>query len=386
MARSNGKRASRIPSLSNTIEWLEPRQLLSNFSAVSTNTVGGAPDGIAVGDFNDDGRMDIVTANTVNTPASTNTIISVLFGNGNGTFQPPVPLSAGQGPDAVAVGDFNGDGTPDIAVANSTDGTVSVLLSNGNGTFQGQRTFAVEADPLAIAVGDLTGNGDVDIVTTNNGGTVSVLMGNGNGTFAPQTTMATVPYTGSVAIADFNGDGIPDLVTANDTGVEIFLGNGNGTFQPQQNIAPQLGSQTVAVGDLNGDGKVDIVATQFSSYAYGGNAVVFLGNGNGTFTQLPQIQIGLQGPRITGGSPVGAVAATIADVNGDGKPDLIVSTRYSPHEGSYNYTTGVPGEVVVLHGNGNGTFSSQQQLALQGTFGAAYGVAVADFSAGDRRE
>ena len=146
--------------------------------------------------------------------------MSVLLGNGDGTFQahrPPSP--SGRGPIAVAVADVNGDGKPDLVVANARTATVSVLLGNGDGTFQAQQTPSPRAPtPFAVAVADVNGDGKPDLVTANqtDSGTVSVLLGNGDGTFQASTNLrhvARIPY--AVAVADVNGDGKPDLVAAN---------------------------------------------------------------------------------------------------------------------------------------------------------------------------
>src|SRR5262249_13381873 len=150
--------------------------------------------------------------------------VSVLLGTGDGTFQAAVNYPAGSFPRSVAVGDFNGDGFLDLAVANVgtypnyTDSSVSVLLGKGDRTFHAARSFAAGNRPGSGRVGDFHAAGRLDLVVVNAGSNnVSVLLGNGDGTFQAARTFAAGPSPNSVAVGDFNGDGRPDLVVANDT-------------------------------------------------------------------------------------------------------------------------------------------------------------------------
>ena len=181
--------------------------------------------------------------------------------NGDGTFKPRVDFATGLFPNSVAVGDFNGDGKPDLALANGS-GTVSVLLGNGDGTFQPHVEYPAGPGAFSVAVGDFSGDGKLDLAVANNNGnqsgTVSVLLGNGDGTFQPHVDypVGVGPY--SVAVGDFNRDGKLDLVVANYPSiftVSVLLGNGDGTFQPQ--VTYPVGRQpiSVAVADLSGDRK-----------------------------------------------------------------------------------------------------------------------------------
>jgi len=163
-----------------------------------------------VGDFNGDGIADVAVANYGNNN------VSVLLGNGDGTFRPALNFPVGILPSAVAIGHFNGDAAQDLAVTNSLSNDVSVLLGNGDGTFQAPQNFGVGSAPLAVAVGSLNSDGVQDLAVANfTSNNVSVLLGNGNGTFQAALTFAVGTNPESVAVGDFNRDGVPDLAVAN---------------------------------------------------------------------------------------------------------------------------------------------------------------------------
>ena len=167
------------------------------------------------GDFTGDGRTDLAVANAYDDS------VSVLLGNGDGTFQPQVTYAVGADPDAIVAGDFNGDGRLDLAVVNRDADSVSVLLGNGDGTFQPQVTYAVGANPDAIVAGDFTGDGRLDLAVVNAGtfdysGSVSVLLGNGDGTFQPQVTYAVGANPRAIVSGQFSGDGHTDLAVVNE--------------------------------------------------------------------------------------------------------------------------------------------------------------------------
>ena len=310
---------------------------------------------VAVADVNGDGRPDLVVTNFCSNsncnPAGTPTV-GVLLGNGNGTFQTAVTYSlTGYAPLSVVVADVNGDGKPDLVVSiycaslsNCNPfgpGAVDVLLGNGDGTFQaavayGSGGFAAES----VAVADVNGDGKPDIVVTNCGsntnctnGTVGVLLGDGNGTFQTAVSYSASARAYSAAVADVNGDGKPDLIVANTNGVDILLGNGDGTFQ----AAGTYGSggsaaQWVAVADVSGDGKPDLVVVNNcgAGNCTNGNVGVLLGNGDGTF----------QTAVTYGSAGYGTDSVAVADVNGDGKPDLLV-VNYSCSNTCSNATVSV---------------------------------------------
>ena len=207
------------------------------------------------GDFNGDGQLDLAVANQYDDT------VSILMGNGDGTFRPQVTYKVGAYPDAIVAGDFTGDGHLDLAVADRLSNQVSVLLGNGDGTFQPQVTYAVGSGPFAIVAGDFTGDGQLDLAVANQyDDTVSVLLGNGDGTFQPRSPTRSGPYPTPSWPGDFTGDGHLDLAVPTDVGggVSVLMGNGDGTFQPQVTYASGSYPEGIVAGDFTGDGRLDL--------------------------------------------------------------------------------------------------------------------------------
>jgi len=311
-------------------------------------TVGGAY-ALATGDFNGDGKPDLAIADFSGND------VSVLLGNGDGTFQPAVNYATQSGAYAVAVGDFNGDGALDLAVADPNSGTIAILLGRGDGTFKPAVAYPAGKQPSAIAVGDFNGDGHLDLVVANytlsGSGAVTVLLGRGDGTFEPAVSYATTWGTFAVAVGDFNGDGALDVAVAEPDGaaVSILLGKGDGTFWSPTDYAVLTGPASIAVADFNGDGKLDLVV----GYGLGGAGVsVMLGLGDGTFK-----------PRVDYATGVGVhpISLAVADVNNDGKLDVVAGGN----------------GVAVLLGNGDGTF--QPAEVSPANLIGSNGIAVGDF-------
>src|SRR6266496_262309 len=228
------------------------------FQSQQSVLVGTAPQFVAVADVNEDGFSDLVTS------VPFNDVLVLSFGNGEGSFQPqpaPPSFAVGTFPLSIAVGELNSDGFPDVVTANRTSGDVSVLLGNGNGTFQPQQRASTGSSPQSTAIADLNGDGFRDLVVAN-GGTndVSILLGNGDGTFQTEQRFAAGSFPNSMAIADLNGDGFPDIVTANGTSndASILLGNGDGTWQVQHRVAVPSNPNSIPIAHLNGDNVPDL--------------------------------------------------------------------------------------------------------------------------------
>jgi hypothetical protein len=298
-----------------------------------------------IGDFNQDGHLDIATAND-----DANSV-SALLGDGKGAFAERTDHATGRYPVGIAIGDFNRDGDRDLVTANFEDDSVSVLIGKGDGTFESAMHYPVADGPAAVAVDDFDGDGIEDIATANrSAGTVSILYGSDKGTFVTKVDYAAGSFPTQLLTGDFNQDGNRDLITnGGPSTANVLLGAGSGTFIAASPIPSDAGvsASRLALGDLNRDGKQDlIVATPNGRYSSGTLGVLF-GIGDGSFLSMAEY------------GPGAARVVASGDLNRDGNADLVYSgggqtlsilsidADGSPAEES-TYPTPAPPEQVVI--------------------------------------
>jgi hypothetical protein len=391
-----------------------------SFQVAHHFNAGRYPRSLAVGDFLHNGILDLVVANQGSFPNYRDSSVSILLGNGDGTFAPPIDYPLGSQLSSVAVADLSGNRILDLVVTKYGGNAVSVLMGNGDGTFQAARDFAAGPNPYAVAVGAFRGDGIPDLVVTNyngNGSTdglVSVLLGNGDGTFQAPISSPAGYHPTAVAVGDFTHNGILDFAYVHDASlysfathfsgsVDVRLGNGDGSFRPGGSFVHGIGSQGFAVADLRADGQLDVAVANlidntvsvllgnsdgsFQAAAslgarsvvdpvavadltgngirdivvadyYQGNVSVYLGNGDGSF----------QAPEVIDVGPA-PISVTVGDLRGNGILDLVVGLSVINQD-----------NIIVLLGNGDGTF----QAPLRYDFGAGpLSVVIADFNGDD---
>ena len=301
-----------------------------SFAATARYDSGGPSEGIAVADFNRDGALDVVVSH------ADSSSVSILRGRGDGTFGLPEWYDVGKTPFALAAMDVNGDGFPDVVTANNDSNDVSLLVGRGDGTFTNAQSFRAGETPFGILLADLDGDGRVDIATPgwNGPGVASLLLQTGLGlSFSRRDVPAGTPEPISISSGDFNGDHVLDLVVARDR-ISILPGLGEGRFGRPSTIGAKAMSWGLAPADFNRDGRLDLAT------AAGDAVFVLLGNGRGQLRRAVEYRAG-----------VNAHALVAADLNGDGNTDLAVA----------NYASG---DVSVLAGRGDGSFRRAVAHAL----------------------
>jgi len=374
------------------------------FVYAGTTTATGSKDtsvpaatALATGDLNGDGNGDLVIVNGYNASSAS---VSVELGNADGTFQTHADyatagLSQGQTAPAAVIADVNGDGKLDVVALSAADPSgvapqqISVLLGKGDGTFESAQSFDVPVLPgvtgtarepvVNLIAADVNGDGKADLIGSNG----LVFLGNGDGTF----TATAAPAFGYVqspsgegpnlAAGDVNNDGKMDLVVNSGKAISIALGNGDGTFTAGSSYATVNDTGFVTVSDLDGDGNLDIYVGLANGGIYSGDdsnnglGYVLMGHGDGTFAGAPA-------------APGAYTGSNLADLNGDGIPDLVSNST-----GVYGDTT-VSGTFTVSLGSKTGNFAVKSTVtapdtfSLNGyTFSGVASVGAASFAVGD---
>jgi hypothetical protein len=308
------------------------------FQTALNYAVGDQPTSLAIGDVNGDGKLDLAVANAATQD------VSLLAGQSGGTFAAeqridlrgePAASISGDFRSSVLLADFNGDGRLDLALVNSLDPRVRVVLGNGDGTFGSAQIVTVGGQPQALVAADFAGTGRLGLAAPGGtSGAVSIRLGLGDGTFQVPQHIDVGNEPNGLTAADFNHDGRLDLAVANDGkpgGTSILMGLGDGTYQPQAKFASGI-STAVAWADFNGDGRPDLVTANYDPDTATGDITILLGLGDGTFQAPIHYAVG--------GFPI---ALLVADFNGDGKADIAVVNNLSNN-------------ISILLGNGDGTF------------------------------
>ena len=365
--------------------------------------VGFSPTFVAAGDFTGSGRVDLAVA------GASGNMLAIFLNDGSGGFNKPIVSMLGKTPTALTVRDFNNDGQPDLALSNA-DGTVSILLGKGQGLFRSLPDIQVAPGLLSsIAFGDFNKDGKIDLVVTQpDQKQVSILFGNGDGTFALPASYAVGNAPASALVADVDGDGVADLVVISKTSntFSVLGGIGNGAFKASVDFVAGNTPLAAVAGDFYGNGHVDLAIINTSSQSM----TIPSGNGDGTFMAARSYTAGqkpvsiasgyLSGSKIpalvvanycgsdssctkggnvavlladnsgsyrlasTYGVGAGPVSVMLADVSGDGIPDVVAANRLDK-------------TVSVLRGVGDGTFGQQITFPLSS---APVALAIGDFN------
>jgi hypothetical protein len=335
------------------------------FKPLQSYSVGLNSVAAVASDFNGDSYTDLAVANFGDPAVSDNGNISILLGNGDGTFRSASNFVAVKNCNDLLAEDFDRDGKIDLAIVRPGDpavndnGDITIFIGNGDGTFRKGEILTTSTNFISVVAADFNLDQSPDLAISQTDNSVSVLMGKGDGFFQAPVVYATP--TGSLGgkplkVVDFNQDGIKDLAALS-RGGDILLGNGDGTFRPGPSVPLQLFTSFDLTGDFNGDGKLDLLATYCSLFGHGCSEQLLLGNGDGTFTGLSGLDVLVPGASIP------------ADFNGDGILDLAGTTTQNGNV-----------VAVVFLGNGDGSF----QAAATFPASSSLRIALADDLNGDK--
>ena len=324
-----------------------------SFTLTSSPSVGSTPESVVAADINNDGKVDLISANL------SDSTLTVLTNNGNGIFGSNATYSVGSGlngPTSVAAADVNNDGKLDLICANfGNQNTLTVLTNNGRGGFVIASSLIVGSAPQSLAAVDVNGDGKVDLISANEDDgedSLTVLTNNSNGGFGSNATLNVGYNPQSVVAADVNNDGKPDLISANygDDTLTVLTNNGRGGFVIASTLNVGNRPASVVAADVNWDGKIDLICAN-SGGSFGNTLTVLTNNGGGDFVIASSPIVGTQPQLIMA-----------ADINGDGKVDLISANAWD-------------GTLTVLTNDGTGGFATATTLNVGG---APLSVTAAD--------
>ncbi len=332
----------------------------ASFASGTSNAVLNLPEDLVSADFNKDGNLDLAIV------SFSDDAVSILLGNGDGTFDAKTDYPTGSGPMGLAVGDMNADGYFDLVVANYQDNTVAVLLNDAAGGFGAPDAYTTAHDaPNQIVLGDFDSDGALDVAVTNfgalsDGTTITVYPGDGDGTLNTDLTFyATGTGPNHITQGDFDNDSDLDLAITNrgsngdGTSITILLGDGDGTFTAGSSLTTNAGPHGIVTGDLDGDGNLDLAAANTGT-DNGSTASVFMGNGDGTFDAKADFT--------TGTGPFDILAL---DADGDGDLDLAISSF-------------ADGKITIYENNASGTFTAGNSMDAS-TAGYDFYISTGDY-------